>query len=380
MLYRDFGKTGFKVSALGFGCMRFPTVKEDGVDKIDEKKAIEMLRLGIDRGVNYIDTAYPYHGGESERLVAKALKDGYREKVKLATKLPSWLIRSREDFDRLLDEQLQKLEVETIDYYLVHALDKSRWDNLRENGLFDFIEAAKASGRIQHIGFSFHDVFSTFKEIVDGYDWEMCQIQLNILDEEYQAGVKGLKYAHAKGIPVVIMEPLKGGALVKNVPQAVLDIYDEAPVKRAPTEWAFRWLYDMPEVAIILSGMSTLEQTQENLKIFDASAANVLTEDERKIIERVQAYYRQIVKVGCTSCEYCLPCPAGVSINDVFCLYNEAFMFDDLEGKKGAYQRFVIGQSRDASLCIECGACESLCPQHIEIISKLKEAHAVLSV
>ena len=384
MKYRKFGDLGFDVSTFGVGCMRLPLkVQPDGTTdrtKIDEEEAIKMIRHAIDSGVNYIDTAYPYHGGASELLVAKALKDGYREKVKLATKLPVWLTNSYEDFERILDEQLAKLEVETIDFYLLHSLSKDRWEHIKEMGVLDFLDKAVESGKIKYPGFSFHDDLPVFKDIIDSYDWKMCQIQLNILDENHQAGLEGLRYAGSKGIPVVIMEPLRGGKLAHNVPKDVAELWNQFEVKRSPVEWAFRWLYNFPEVTVILSGVSTMEQLKDNLEIFskDDAVANSMSNEELKLVKKVQAQYESKIKVGCTACDYCMPCPSGVDIPGTFALYNDFSMFEGSQDYKDRYQSF-IEDGKDASNCVECGQCESECPQHISIIEKLKEAHAALT-
>lgn len=382
MEYRKFGDLGFEVSIFGLGCMRLPLeVQPDGTTdpaKIDEQEAIKMIRYAIDNGVNYLDTAYPYHGGNSERLLAKALKDGYREKVKVATKLPVWLAESYEDFEKLLDEQLAKLEVEYIDFYLLHALSKDRWDKIKELGVLDFLDQAVAAGKIKYPGFSFHDELPVFKEIIDSYDWKMCQIQLNILDQDYQAGVEGMRYAASKGIPVVIMEPLRGGRLAHNVPEDVKALWDQAETKRSPVEWAFRWLYNFPEITVILSGVSTMEQLKDNLEIFSKSAPNSMDEKELELVRKVKELYDSKIKVGCTGCNYCVPCPSGVEIPRIFSIYNDYSIFGGAKEFKEMYKG-LMNEGKDASSCVECGQCESECPQHISIIDKLKEAHEVLT-
>ncbi len=382
MEYRKFGDLGFEVSIFGLGCMRLPLeVQPDGTTdpaKIDEQEAIKMIRYAIDNGVNYLDTAYPYHGGNSERLLAKALKDGYREKVKIATKLPVWLAESYEDFEKLLDEQLAKLEVEYIDFYLLHALSKDRWDKIKELGVLDFLDQAVAAGKIKYPGFSFHDELPVFKEIIDSYDWKMCQIQLNILDQDYQAGVEGMRYAASKGIPVVIMEPLRGGRLAHNVPEDVKALWDQAETKRSPVEWAFRWLYNFPEITVILSGVSTMEQLKDNLEIFSKSAPNSMDEKELELVRKVKELYDSKIKVGCTGCNYCVPCPSGVEIPRIFSIYNDYSIFGGAKEFKEMYKG-LMNEGKDASSCVECGQCESECPQHISIIDKLKEAHEVLT-
>lgn len=377
MEYRKFSNFEKPVSLFGIGCMRLPTVKSGDKTVIDEAEAIKMIRYGIDHGVNYIDTAYMYHDGQSELVVGKALADGYREKVFLATKLPVWLVKEYGDFERLLNEQLEKLNTDHIDFYLLHALNKERWKSMNSLNIMDFMEKARASGKIIYICFSFHDDADTFREIIDAYKWDMCQIQLNILDMNEQATVEGLKYAGSKGIPVVIMEPLKGGKLATGVTPEIEAIWNKAKVKRTPVEWAFRWLYNFPEVAVILSGVSNMQQLEDNIRIFSDAKANCMTGEELALVEEVRKVYLSKTKVPCTGCEYCTPCPQGVSIPRIFNLANTAAMYNDLEGCKNSYKN-LIEKQKDAAQCIECAQCEAACPQHIPIIEKLKESHKYL--
>lgn len=374
MLYREFGRTGEKVSILGFGCMRFQVMDNDP-KKIIEEKAIEQVRHAIDRGVNYIDTAYPYHGGMSEPVVAKALKDGYREKVLLATKLPSWLVKTREDMDKLLNEQLEKLQTDHIDFYLIHALNKGFWENLKKCDVFDFMDKVRKDGRVRHIGFSFHDELPLFKEIVDAYDWEFCQIQYNFMDENYQAGLEGLTYASDKGLGVVIMEPLRGGSLVRKIPEDIQAIWDKAEIRRSPAEWALKFIWDHREVSLILSGMNEMAQVDENIDSAEDSTPGMLTDKERVLISEARDVYLSRIKVNCTACKYCMPCPFGVDIPMNFSLYNDASIYLDYEGQKTTYQNF-FSKEQWASKCQECGACETHCPQHIKIRDRLKEVAA----
>lgn len=371
MLYRKFGQTGEELSILGFGCMRFPVINNNPKE-IDEEEAIKQLRYGIDNGINYIDTAYPYHGGNSEIVVGKALKDGYREKVKLATKLPPWFVKTREDMDKYLNEQLNKLQTDHIDFYLLHSMNKTHWGNFKKNNVFDFIEEALADGRIKHIGFSFHDELSLFKEIVDSYDWDFCQIQYNFMDENYQAGKEGLKYAFEKGLGIIVMEPLRGGNLARNIPNDVKAVWDQADVKRSPAEWGFKFIWNQPEIGVVLSGMNEMRQIVENISTASNTEPNSLSKKEVNLIDEVKKIYKDRTVVDCTNCKYCMPCPFGVDIPGNFIHLNNASIYGDVERTKNIYNDFVKGEKR-ASNCRECGKCEEVCPQHINIRDMLKE-------
>ncbi|PIE32433.1 aldo/keto reductase [candidate division KSB3 bacterium] len=372
MLYRTMPGIQEECSILGMGCMRFPQIDPDDPKTIDEPLATKMLRYAIDQGVNYVDTAYPYHGGESEPFVGRALQDGYREKVCLATKLPTWFVKTREDMDRFLNEQLERLRTDVIDFYMLHALNRVRWDDMKRLGVTDFLDSAVKSGKIKYAGFSFHADREKFKEIIDSYNWTFCQIQYNYLDENFQAGREGLEYAAQKGIGIVVMEPLKGGRIAQNVPETMMNIWDEAESKQTPAAWGFRWIWNQPEVAVVLSGMSTMDQIEENLQTAQQGQANSLTENELQLIDRVKEEYQRRIKVDCTNCGYCMPCPNGVNIPDCFGRYNTAFLFDDIEGLKKNYLQLVPEVNR-ASQCIACGACEEQCPQNIPIIEKLQD-------
>lgn len=370
MRYRKFGKTNENISILGFGCMRFPEI--DG--KIDEEKSKDMVRYAIDNGVNYIDTAYPYHKGKSEIMVGKILKDGYREKVKLATKLPSWNIKSRYDMDKYLDEQLEKLQTDYIDFYLVHALDKNLWENMLENNILDFLDEVKRNGKVKYVGFSFHDKYEVFENIIDSYNWDFTQIQYNYIDEEYQAGTKGLKYAYEKGLGIIIMEPLRGGKLAKGLSNDVLDILNKSNDDKTPAQWAFKFLYDKEEIGIVLSGMNSMEDVVENISTCDLYGKfNSINKDEAYVLNELKNKFKSKIKVNCTECKYCLPCPNGVNIPMCFEALNNASMFDDIESVKSNMYEYLINKNSDASMCVECGKCEKICPQHIDIVSKLKE-------
>jgi hypothetical protein len=375
MLYRKM-PNGDELSILGFGAMRLP-VKADG--SIDEEKATRMIRRAIDCGVNYVDTAWPYHMGESEPFLARALADGYREKVKLATKLPQWMVNKPEDMDKFLDAQLRKLNTDHIDYYLVHSLVGSSWDRIRDLGVVAFLDRAKADGRIVNAGFSYHGSPEDFNGIVDGYAWDFCQIQYNYLDRNIQAGQQGLEYAASRGLGVVIMEPLRGGSLADPVPADVTAIWNEAEVRRSPVEWALRWVWNHPEVTVVLSGMTEPEHVEENLRIADEGLPDSLTKAEQELVDRVAGKYRQLMKVGCTRCRYCMPCPAGVDIPACFEMYNDLHMFGDKSGmmkvRYAAKMGGILGGSETtfASQCVRCGQCLDACPQHIPIPDRLAE-------
>ncbi|MFW5953137.1 MAG: aldo/keto reductase [Candidatus Natronoplasma sp.] len=373
MRYRKFGEISWKPSALGFGAMRLP-YEDDERGNIKEDEAIEMIRWAIDNGVNYIDTAWPYHDGNSEELVGKALKDRYRDKVKVATKLPSWDVEDSDDPEEILDKQLKRLDMEKIDLYLLHALSKKHWENYQslDIDIFDWMNEKKEEGKIDYLGFSFHDDLDTFKKIVDTYDWDFCQIQYNYLDQEFQAGRKGLRYAADKGLGVVIMEPLRGGKLAKEPPEAIKKMWNEAEEEKEPVEWALKWLWDQPEVSLVLSGMSELEQVKENVQYASESDIGVLSEDDLQTVKKVAEKYREISPVECTGCNYCVPCPNGVSIPTNFRLYNQAQIYDDYEKQKEIWEENMDEESR-ATNCVTCGQCLEKCPQNLEIMDLLEE-------
>lgn len=366
MLQSTFPGTGLTSSMLGFGCMRLPV--KDG--HIDEDEAIRMIRHAIDSGVRYIDTAYPYHGGESETVVGKALKDGYREKVILATKLPCWEVKTHEDMMRILDEQFAKLQTDHIDLYLMHAMNASRLEEMQKLDYKRFLDEAQAQGKIRFPAFSFHDDYKAFMRILDDYDWKMCQVQMNILDDTNQATLEGIRQAGQRGVGVVVMEPLRGG-LLANPPEDVVDAYARHPDKRTPVEWAFRYLYTMPEVKCILSGMSTWEQLVDNLRIFDLPERPVLTQAEKELYAQVKATYLARTKTRCTGCRYCQPCPKGVAIPRIFQGYDGSMLWAK-PSFKGEYARIAADQ-QDAARCVQCGKCEAACPQHLPIIRYLQE-------
>jgi uncharacterized protein len=377
MLYRKFGKTGVEVSALGFGAMRLPIIGGK-FDNIDEKTTEAMLAYAVEHGVNYVDTAYVYHGGMSEKVVGKILKKGLRKKINLATKLPTWMITQRKDMDKYLDEQLERLQTDHIDFYLVHGLGKDRWSAMEEFGVIDFIESAKKDGRIIHAGFSYHDEPQNFKSIVDAYNWDFCQIQFNFMDTAYQAGLKGLRYVGSKGMGLAIMEPLKGGQLTGTIPPSVQKIWDKAKVKRTPAEWGLRYVWNYKEPGVVLSGMSTLEQVKENVRLADGAKPDSMTAEEKALIDKVKKAYKAMVAVDCTNCKYCMPCPSGVDIPGNFSMLNNATMFKSSNTMKMVYQMYMPENER-ASNCAKCGECEEKCPQHLPIKEKLEEVVKVLS-
>lgn len=379
MQYREMGQLGWKVSALGFGAMRLPTQKSDEKDFINEKEAIKMIRYAIDHGVNYLDTAWPYHNQASEPLVAKALKEGYREKVHLATKLPMWEIKEEGDFEKYLEEQLTRLETDYLDIYLFHALSKERWDTVQKFDLIAKMEQAKKEGKIRHFGFSFHDSYAQFKEIIDAYEWEVCQIQYNYLDQEYQAGRAGLEYAAQKGVAVIVMEPLRGGKLVESQ-EDLIKIVNEAPSTRTLADWGLQYIWNHPEVAVVLSGMSTMDQVMENVESANKSGIDTLTESELEVVEQLRQIFAKKLKVNCTQCKYCMPCPAGVDIPNNLTLYNRISWEGENPFIVNWYKEMASNDEElskkpnqgRATLCIECGQCLEKCPQHIDIPNELK--------
>ena len=377
MLYREVPKGGDKLSILGLGAMRLP--EKDGA--IDYEKASAFLRHAIDNGVNYIDTAWTYHKEQSESFLGEALNNGYREKVRIATKMPHWLVRNQEDMDKFLDIQLGRLRTDYIDYYLIHSLTAGGWKKVRDNGVLEFLDRAKKDGRVRNAGFSFHDGTEVFREIIDSYDWDICLMQYNYLDENHQAGTEGLKYAAEKGIAVAVMEPLRGGNLARNIPPVVDDILNGADAKRTPAEWALRWVWNHPEVTVVLSGMNEISQIDENIRTAAEAYPNSLNEKELETVSKVAEKYRNLMTIPCTGCNYCMPCPVGVDIPGCFDLYNSKEIFkgisdQDIQYRYLIHQMGILGKESSASLCVNCGKCVEKCPQNINVPERMKDVES----
>ncbi len=382
MKYRKMGFLNWEVSVLGFGAMRLPVLTSWG--DIDYKKSTEMLRYAIDHGVNYIDTAWMYHEENSEEFVGKALKNGYRKKVKLVTKSPLWLVQNKKDFNTFLNKQLRRLQDEYIDIYLLHGINAGKWQKIKQLGLLEEMENMKKSGKIGHIGFSFHGSYDSFIEIIDAYPWDITQIQYNYLDTEFQATVKGLDYAYKKNTPVVIMEPLRGGKLAQSNKE-IQHILESAPVQRTLVDWALQFVWNHPGVCTVLSGMSTLNQVKENIEYSSYSGANSLTTKDMEVIDTLKQAFGKKIQVPCTSCQYCMPCPHGVDIPENFFLLNHAAW----EGEVQAWMRKWYDEMDDedistswhgkgkASLCIECGECLDNCSQNIDIPNVMKDVKSM---
>jgi predicted aldo/keto reductase-like oxidoreductase len=378
MLYRRLGAKGPRVPALGFGCMRLPVV--DGRhDQIDYPAATAMVEQALDSGVDYFDTAYPYHGtshtapGESEVFLGRSLAGVERGAVRIATKLPSWLVQTRADMDRLLDSQLVRLGTDYVDCYLLHGLNGIFWPKLEGLGVLGFLDEALSDGRIRYAGFSFHGTPDIFAPIVDAYDWTFCQIQYNYMDTEYQAGTAGLRHAAGRGLGVIVMEPLRGGRLATRVPPAVQAVWDRSPVRRTPAAWALRYVWDDPDVSMLLSGMGTMAQLLENLDTAEEAVPGSLTAEESALIAEARDSYRARTLADCTECRYCLPCSSDVDIPGVIAFLNDAALYDDLDGSRSVYH-LRLRDTGKASLCSECGTCEELCPQGLPIIDLMKRA------
>lgn len=374
MNYRK-DRYGNDLSILGYGCMRF--TQSGG--KIDMDKAEREIMAAYDAGVNYYDTAYVYPGSEAA-LGQILAKNRIRDKVKIATKLPHYLIKSKDSMEKFFSEQLARLQTDYVDYYLMHMLtDVETWERLKNLGILEWLEEKKKSGAIRQVGFSYHGNSDMFCRLVDAYDWDFTQIQYNYMDEHSQAGRRGLNYAHEKGLPAIIMEPLRGGRLVNKLPEQAVRIFEEYPVKHTPAQWALRWLWNQPEVTCVLSGMNSAEMVADNVHTASTVSAGELTDEEESMLQQVVQAINEKVKVGCTGCGYCMPCPKNVDIPGTFAAYNRYYT----DGKMTAYKEYIMctamrKTSSAASNCIECGKCEKHCPQHIQIRAELKNARKKL--
>ena len=387
MQYRKMGSLDWEVSALGFGCMRLPRRRINRM-RADTKESINIIRHGIDLGINYIDTAWLYHLGDSERIIGQALKDGYRERIRLVTKLFMPLVRKTKDFDRFLNTQLKRLQTDYLDIYLFHSMNAGAFEKVKRLGLIEKMEEARKQGRIRHIGFSFHDTLPVFKEIIDYYDWDMAQIQYNYMDTGIQATTDGLNYAHNKGIATVIMEPVRGGTLA-NPPAEAIEIMKSSGYDRTPVDWALQFLWNRPEISMVLSGMGSRQMVDENCASADHSGIGSLSAEEEEVIARLVEVYRNKILVPCTACEYCMPCPAGVNIPQNFSILN---YFSKERSRmirwivKRGYKRLTGSKEKldeenpngNASLCVNCGQCVEKCPQQINIPEELVKTHAIL--
>ena len=369
MLYRTNQRNGQKLSILGYGCLRY---SKKGT-AIDQEKAEKEMAYAIEQGVNYFDTAYTYGG--SEECLGTFLAKGFRDKVNIATKLPHYYVKKQGDMDRYFNEQLQRLRTDHIEYYLMHMLnDIATWERLVSLGITDWIEGKKKSGQIGQIGFSFHGGTEQFCKIIDAYDWDFCQIQYNYMDEYTQAGTAGLEYANKKGMPVIIMEPLRGGRLVNALPQGAKKIFAEAEPKRSAAEWGLRWIWNHPQVNVILSGMNDIEQVKENVRIASEAKADSFTKEDQDVIERVKKEINRHIKVPCTGCSYCMPCPQGVDIPTCFAAYNTRYTDSWFAGMKAYFMCTTLKTNPTvASKCIGCGKCERRCPQGIHVREELKQ-------
>jgi len=376
MLYRKVPKNGDQLSVLGYGCMRFPV----RMQSINEKLAEKQILHALDQGVNYFDTAYPYHNGKSEPFLGKVMeKNGFRDRVNVATKLPHWMAHNQMEMGEILDKQLSKLRTDRIDYYLIHALNGELWDTAMQNGVIEFLDDALKRGKIINAGFSFHGLSEDFTRIVDDYDWNFCQIQYNFLDTKNQAGTAGLKYAAAKEMAVMIMEPLRGGNLAKTPPPSVRKIWARADQERTPVDWSLSWIWNHPEVTVVLSGMNDDDHIEENLALADKAQPDGFTDKEVALVEEAAGEFRRVMKVGCTGCQYCMPCPAGVNIPSAFDCYNSKHAFRDRSARlMYLFQNggMVTEKSTMASECVQCGKCMEKCPQQLPIPDRLEEVQA----
>lgn len=368
MQYRQDLKSGNQLSALGYGCMRFTRKGKN----IDQEKAEKEMAYAIEQGVNYFDTAYIYPGNEV--AVGKFLAKGYRDKVYLATKLPHYMVKTIEDADRIFEEELKRLQTDHIDYYLMHMLtDIKSWERLCELGIKEWIQKRKDAGQIRQVGYSYHGGTTGFLQIIDAYEWDFCQIQFNYMDETTQGGIDGLHRAAELGIPVIIMEPLRGGRLAGGLPESAKKVFRQADETKTPVEWALRWIWNHPEVTTVLSGMNDVKQIEENVRVASESTPGSVSEEELAVIEKAKEEINRTLKVNCTGCRYCMPCPQGVDIPTCFRCYNVRFSDGWFNGIREYFMCTTLrAKKTNASLCIGCGKCESHCPQAIPIRKELE--------
>ncbi|MCG8564378.1 MAG: aldo/keto reductase [Desulfobacterales bacterium] len=373
MRYRKVPKTGDSLSVLGYGCMRLP----ERLGGINERLAEKQIMDALDKGINYFDTAWPYHGGKSEPFLGKVFARNHcRDRLKIATKLPHWMCTSKADMDKILDKQLKRLQTHRIDYYLIHALDGPSWAMAKEHGVIEFLDHAVEQGKIINPGFSFHGLSPHFTEIVDDYDWTFCQIQYNFLDTRHQAGTVGLEYAQSKELAVMVMEPLRGGNLAKTPPPAVQKIWNKSKIKRTPVDWSLSWIWDHPGVTVVLSGMNDDQHIAENMALAEKAEPNSFSSTELALVEEAAQTFRRVMRVGCTGCQYCMPCPAGVDIPSAFSWYNSKHAFQDRKsGMMYVLQNggILTGKASLASKCVNCGKCLEKCPQDLAIPTLLEE-------
>ena len=373
MQYRTFKETDEKITLFGLGTMRMP-LQSDG--ELDENAAIQMIRRTIDKGVNYVDTAYMYHNFKAEKAVGKALQGGYREKVFLADKMPVWLVKTEDAMKELFYEQLENCQTDYFDFYLLHNVTKAIWKRSEKFNCLKFLQEMKDEGKIKHLGFSFHDDYDFFVEIVNSYNWDFCQIQLNFMDMNYQAGLSGLNYAASKKLPVIIMEPVKGGKLVDNLPPSIENYWKLAPTQRKPIDWALRWVANFDSVLTILCGVHSEDQMIENIEILNSSLPNSLTTEELSIVNKVSEEYNRLIKYSCTACNYCLPCPQKINIPTAIQLRNDVELYKNLPKTTADYKLWLGEGSRGAD-CTFCGKCLIKCPQQLPIPKIMKECSEV---
>ncbi len=376
MIYRSLGKTGVELSQLGFGCMRFPVRDKYDPTTIDENASTEMIDYAIEQGINYFDNAWPYHREKSEEFTGQALKK-HRDKIYLASKMPVWLVKEKSDGQKYFDIQRRRLQSDMIDMYLLHSIARRSWQTVKDNDLLRFLDKVKQKGDIRYAGFSYHDELGLFKEVVEAYPWDFCQIQLNYVDTEYQAGIKGLEYAAKKGLGVIIMEPLRGGKLSGRIPEEINNLIRQTAGHLSPTEFALRFLFNRPEISCVLSGMSSIEQVNRNIKFANTDYVNSLHQKDLLVYEKARKVYQSRIKVDCTACEYCTPCPQKIPIPFLLELYNDIFIYNAIDESKRVYRVFVKPESR-AKNCTSCMECEEKCPQNIAIAEAMADIERFL--